>query len=254
MKTDHILLDEKTNSREIVFTTIGATEVTGRAWSWLPLSQLISLVFFTRQAARRKPDDSVFHWAGEGILKTTVILGSEWCHNLAHTVASNLIGKPMDQLRIQLGMPRCIYHDINDLEVSPRQHVMRSLGGPIINILLLPVSWITKKMTRPGSISDETAKAFYQTNLFLSLVSLLPIPGIDGGALLKWSLVEKGFSVAEADQAVRKTNGPLAVILGLFSSISFAKKRTLTGVFSMMMGLVSLSIFAGWLKEEDISI
>jgi len=254
MKNNEILIEEKIDSGDRVFTRIGSTEVTGRGWAWLPLTQLIAAMFFTRQAARRKPDDTVFHWAGEGILKTIVVLGSEWCHNLAHTVVSNLIGKPMDQLRIQFGMPRCIYHEINYLDVAPRQHVIRSLGGPIINLILLPVSWITKRITRPGSITGETAELFYQTNLFLSLISLLPIPGIDGGPILKWSLVDRGCSVEQADEAVRKANGPLAVFLGLFSSRSFARKNFVAGFFSLMLGLVSLSIFTGWLKEENISI
>lgn len=238
----------------MIITRIGDTLVTSQGLSWLPLTQLFALIFFTRQASKRKPNDTIIHWAGEGILKTTVTLGSEWCHNLAHALTSNMIGKPMDQFRIQFGMPRCIYHDINDLDVTPRQHLIRSLGGPVINLLLLPFSWISKKIYRSDTIPGEAAKLFYQTNIFLSLVSLLPIPGIDGGPILKWGLVEKGCSIEEADNAVRQVNGPLSVILGLFSSWSFAKKRIFAGIFSGMLGLISLSVFAGWLKEEDVSI
>jgi len=254
MDTDKILLNEPVKPEQLTITWIGDTPVTSRGLSWVPLTQLISLVFFTRQASKRKPNDTIFHWTGEGILKTIVTLGSEWCHNLAHLISSNLIGKPMDQLRIQFGMPRCIYHEINDLEVTPRQHVIRSLGGPIMNMLLLPVSWFIKQVTKPDTITGESAKLFYQTNLFLSLISLLPIPGIDGGPILKWSLVEKGCPVEEADEAVQKTNGPLAVILGLFSSWSFGKKRIFAGLFSGMLGLISLSVFLGWIKEEDLTI
>ena len=159
----------------------------------------------------------------------------------------------MDQFKIQFGMPRCVYHEINDLDLTPRQHLIRSLGGPVINLILLPITGFFRLISKPDSIAGETARTAFQTNLFLSLVSLLPIPGIDGGPILKWSLVDRGCSVEEADEAVRKVNGPLVILLGLFSSRAFAKKKLFMGALSGMLGLISLSVFTGWLKEEDIS-
>ena len=64
----------------------------------------------------------------------------------------------MDKMRIQAGMPRCIYHEINDLNVSPRQHIARSLGGPVISSLLLLVTGRARTLTRSDSIAGETAK------------------------------------------------------------------------------------------------
>ena len=183
-----------------------------------------------------------------------VMLGSEWGHNLAHVAASDLIDKPMDQIRIQLGMPRCVYYKLNDPDVEPREHVMRSLGGPIFNLSILPFAWTAKRLTNKESIAGMAARTAYDTNLFLSTVSLLPVPGIDGGPILKWSLVERGKTPQEADEVIRKVNGPLALLLGLFSSGAFLKKKTLLGLFSLMLGGISLSVFMGWLKEEEISI
>ena len=245
---------QKLDSEDEIIIRIGKTPVVKRGFTWIPLTQLLIWLFFTRSASKRKPDGSVFHRVGEGFCRMAVLLGSEWCHNLAHLVASNLINKPMDQLRIQFGMPRCVYHDINDLEVTPRQHLIRSLGGPLINLILLPITGFFRLITKPESIAGETAKTAYQTNLVLSLVSWLPIPGIDGGPILKWSLVERGKTIPEADQAVKNVNGPLAILLGLFSSRAFARKKFLAGVLSLMLGITSLSIFTGWLKEEDVSI
>ena len=239
---------------EEVFGVIGMTPVTGMGYTWFPVTQLVLWGIFTRSASRRKPENSRIQWSREGFLKMAVVLGSEWCHNLAHLFASNMIGKPMDKMRIQLGMPRCMYREINDQKVTPRQHITRSLGGPLISSLLLFLSGIAREKAEPDSIIGETAKTAYQTNLFLSLVSLLPIPGIDGGPILKWSLVERGKTIAEADQIVQKVNGPLAVFLGLFSSWAFLTKKILVGFFSLMLGVTSLSIFLGWLKEEDVSI
>lgn len=241
-------IDEKT------IGVIGKTPITRVGHTWIPIAQLALWGIFTQSASKRKPDNSRLQWSREGFLKMAVVLGSEWCHNLAHLLASNWIGKPMDKMRIQAGMPRCIYQEINDSNVSPRQHITRSLGGPVISFLLLPVTGLARTLTRSDSIAGETAKTAYQTNLFLSLISLLPIPGIDGGPILKWSLVERGKTIEEADQVVQKANGPLAVFLGLFSSWAFFTKKILLGFFGLMLGITSLSIFAGWLKEDDVSI
>jgi Zn-dependent protease len=240
--------------REEIIAVIGATPVTKKGFSWIPLSQITLWIIFSRGAAKQKPESSILHWAAEGFFKMAAVLSAEWGHNLAHLAASNLIGKPMDELRIQAGMPRCVYQDINDRLVTPRQHIIRSLGGPIFNGLLLPITAVVQKMTRTGSIAGETAKTAFQTNLFLSLISLLPIPGIDGGPLLKWNLVTRGYTIQEADQTVQEINGPLALCFGLFSSWAFYSKKILTGIFGTLLGLTSLSIFAGWIKEEDVSI
>ncbi len=113
-------------------------------YTWIPIAQLALWGIFTRSASRRKPDNTRPQWSREGFLKMAVVLGSEWCHNLAHLLASNWIGKPMDKMRIQAGMPRCTYQEINDPNVSPRQHITRSLSGPIISFLLLPVTGLAK--------------------------------------------------------------------------------------------------------------
>ncbi len=233
---------------------IGKTPITRIGHTWVLITQLVLRGIFTQSAAKRKPDSSRIQWLREGFLKMAVVQGSEWCHNLAHLIASNWIGKPMDQMQIQAGMPRCIYQKINDQDVTPSQHIARSLGGPVINFLLLTVTGLARILTKPDSIAGETIKTAYQTNLFLSSFSLLPIPGIDGGPTLKWSLVARGKTIDEADRVVQKVNGPLAVLLGLSSSWAFLTRKILPGFFSLMLGLTSLSIFAGWLKEEDVSI
>ena len=241
-------------SSDEVIGRLGDTEVTRRGITWLPVSQLIVWGLFSRASHQRNPKRSWLRAGLDGFCQMAVMLGSEWGHNLAHLIASNMIGKPMDQLRVQLGMPRCVYHKLDDPDVEPREHVARSLGGPLFNLIVLPFTCLARRLTRPNTIAGATARTAFQTNLFLSLVSLLPIPGIDGGPLLKWSLVDRGKTIPEADEIVRKANGPLALILGLISSGAYLKKKPLLGLFSLMLGGISLSIFTGWLKEEDVSI
>jgi hypothetical protein len=233
---------------------LGDTPMTSKGLSWLPLTQLMIWVIFVRSNARRNPGMSRLRAISQGFLQMVVMLGSEWGHNLAHLAASNWIGKPMDEFRIQLGMPRCVYRELITEGVSPGQHIIRSLGGPVFNLILVPFAGVMSLMTRQSSSSGKVARTALHTNLFLTVISLLPIPGIDGGPLLKWRLVQRGRTVVEADEIVRRINGPLAFGLGLFSSLAFARKKILAGLFGAMLGLTSLSIFAGWIKEEDVSI
>lgn len=230
------------------------TPVTIRGFTWLPLIQLALWGIMTRVSKKKRPEDGFSRHVREGALTSSAILGSEWCHNLAHAYLADWIGKPMDELQIQFGMPRCRYKEINDREVSPRQHVIRSLGGPLINLLLIPLTALARFLTEPDTIARETAKSALQTNVFLFVVSLLPIPGIDGGPILKWSLVERGHEIEEADQVVQRVNGPLSLILGLFSGAAFLNKKNIAGVFSALLALISLAVFSGKLKEDEITI
>jgi Zn-dependent protease len=182
----------------------------------------------------------------------SVLLGSEWCHNLAHAYAAYTTGKPMDKIKILWGMPRCVYEDINDPSVTPRQHVHRSLGGPIFNFITLLAATIARFFTRPSSISREVANVAVGTNAFLSTVSFLPIPGIDGGPILKWSLVKRGYEVDEADEQVRVVNGLLSLIMASVSGIAFRKEKRFIGILSLLLSIVSFGVFARWIQEERL--
>jgi len=70
-------------------------------------------------AKKRVPERSWLQSLGIGALTMLVVLGSEWCHNLAHAAAARMVGKPMDAIRITWGMPLVVYYDINDENVTP---------------------------------------------------------------------------------------------------------------------------------------
>ena len=179
------------------------------------------------------------------------LLGSEWGHNLAHAYAAKRVGRPMDELRVLWGMPRCIYHDINDPGTNPREHILRAMGGPLFNLCVIPLAWLGRKIARKGTRSRYVADVALSTNVFLSMVSLLPIPGIDGGPIVKWSLVERGATVQEADEVVRKVDGLLGLLLSLVSMIAFKKKRNLVGIASLSLSVLSFGIFCRRIKENQ---
>ena len=227
------------------------TKLVTKGKSWLPVTQLITWPIMAWVAKKRISERSWLQSLGIGALTMPVLLGSEWCHNLAHAAAANMVGKPADAIRITWGMPLLVYYDVNDREVTPRQHIIRALGGPVFNILVLPIAIYLRSRSGPKSISRDLANVALGANIFLPAVGLLPIPGIDGGPILKWSLVQKGQTLQEADHSVRKVDGVLGILLAIAGVFSLRRRRWLIGGLLMQLGAIALSIALGILKEQD---
>jgi Zn-dependent protease len=234
-------------------TTIGqlyATPIVVKGLTGLPVLELVSWVLLSLVAARKHPGWSAGEKASAGALTTLIVFGAEWCHNLAHTLVANRIGKPVDTIRIAWGTPLLIYYDINDQQVSPRQHILRASGGPIFNALMVPICWFIRQRAREGTLSRYCADFALGSTSFIATVSLLPIPGIDGGPILKWSMVRRGCSVAQADEAVKKVNLATGSGLGIAAGVAFKHKRIWLGTVIALFAAISLAIGLGYLKEQ----
>ena len=110
---------------------------------------------------------------------------------------------------------------------------------------------VLRSRISPHSIAREIIEAALSTNIFLLVVALLPLPHIDGGPILKWSLVARGSTPAEADLAVRRVDGVLGVALGAGSALAMLKRRWLTGAFLAALSVAALGIASGLLKEQE---
>jgi len=87
--------------------------------------------------------------------------------------------------------------------------------------------------------------------LFLSTVSLLPIPGIDGGPILKWSLVECGRTTKDADEIVVQVNKVTGVGLGAAAGVAMKRKRWFIAIILGLLSITSLGVGFGLLKENN---
>jgi len=184
-----------------------------------------------------------------GGLKMAVLLGSEWCHNLAHVAAARLVGKPVDAMRIIYGMPVLLYDEPEHPSITPRQHIIRSLAGPICNLTLLLISKLFQRLAPPGTAAREIAGTAVGMNTFIASAALVPIPAFDGGPVLKWSLIAGGFSPAKA--AAVTTRLEQVVGVGLLGSAAFAlrKRRWLMALILSFLGILSLATGFGKLKN-----
>jgi len=217
--------------------------------NWLPVNQVVVWALFSGLSIQKhRPCEGWQNWLLGG-MKMVVVLGSEWCHNMAHTAAARAVGKPVDAMRIVLGMPVLLYDEPEHPSITPRQHILRSLGGPVCNLVLLLVSKGFQRLTPPGSPAREVADAAAAANTFIASASLLPVSVFDGGPILKWSLISGGLSPAQSRQVISRTNRILGAGLAGATAAALGKRRwLLAGVFGF---LAALSLAAGLGKIPD---
>ena len=127
----------------------------------------------------------------------------------------------MDEIRVSMEMPRTIYFD-ND--VPPHVHRMRALGGPIFSLIGLLTSLLLRTLAPRDSLAHEIAGWSSIGHGFIFGGALVPLPFVDGGTILKWTLVERGRTPAEADATIRRLDlaiGATAATAG----VAFASRR-----------------------------
>jgi Zn-dependent protease len=237
-----------TDAVETVGEVFG-TPVVVKGKTWFPLTEFAVWLIMACVAGKNRPDRPWWKRLEVGGLMMLAILGSEWCHNLAHAAAAKSIGRPMDAMRVTWGMPLVVYYDVEDDAVAPREHIVRALGGPIFNGVLLIITRAIRRFTPRGSSGREIADTAVGMNLFLSTASLLPIPGIDGGPILKWALVERGYTKSDANEAVKGVDRLLGVGLGAATGVAVKKRRWLVGAILGVFSVLALAVGFGLIEE-----
>lgn len=211
------------------------TPVKVRPLFWLMV--LILWALLTWLGHWRWPGQSLGAYVLVGAVGMVLALLADVGHACAHTVSARLAKAPMDILLLGADMPRTLYTN-ND--VSPKTHIVRSLGGPVYSALglLLGLGWLM-------IVPRETAvhylgEVWTVANGFIFLALFTPLQIVDGGVVLKWMLVLGGRTEAQADELVKRLGLGLGVGLlaaALFFLISAA--WLLSGVL-FVLGLVAL--------------
>ena len=195
---------------------------------WLVLLSLWGLLSLL--AGRRHPERSSGNRLLLGALSVLVLLPSDVGHAFAHTVSARLAGAPMDEILLSHNMPRTLYVDNS---VSPRTHRVRALGGPVFNLLGLLASVLWRQAASPRSLAREMADLSCAGHAFILIGSLAPLSMVDGGVILKWTLVEAGYTPEDAEARVRRyavlmgagVAGVAAALLGWFTARLVRRRR-----------------------------
>jgi Zn-dependent protease len=155
----------------------------------------------------------------------------------------------MDALRITWGMPLCVYYELEDARVTPHQHIARALGGPLFNLAASLGLGRIRSSSRSGTPAREIVDTALGANLLILGAGLLPYPGLDGGVILKWGLVQAGRSTQQADTITRQVDGVVAA--GLAGAALAARKRRpwLSALFALL-SLLGIAFSLGILRED----
>ena len=225
-----------------------------KGWNWIPLNQFIMWAAMTWAVMRSHPRWSRPKSIATGGLMMVVTLGSEWLHNLVHAASAQWLGRPVDAVRIFMGMPLLVYRRASETGVTPREHILRAVSGPAFNSALLGSALAAQALTRPETPARSVAGAAVGMNALVGLLSMLPIPGIDGGSVLKWGLVSRGMAPPQIDQTVARVNRVSALGLGAASVLAFRRRRWLPSAVFAIFSLISLGVGWGYLKDEHTHV
>lgn len=172
--------------------------------------------FFVWLAGKRKPERPFWQQILVGTLSLPLAFVADIGHAMAHTVSAKQARAPMDEILLSADMPRTLYEN-ND--VPPNVHIKRAVGGPIYSTVGFTLSLLWRGFSSPASLSRELADVSSTYHGLILFGSLMPVSIVDGGTILKWSLVEQGYSPEEADEVVKRT-GP--IVIGVLAVIGTA--------------------------------
>jgi hypothetical protein len=180
-----------------------------------------------------------------GLATALLLLFADFGHALAHIFSARWAGAPMDEILIAGDMPRTIYHD-ND--VSPQVHRQRALGGPVFNAIGLLLSLALFALFRGSPVISELMAFSAGGHGLLLIMSLFPLPLVDGGTILKWSLVAVGRTPAQADRIVRGVDWVLGIALVLIGIGLLVIQLWIAGGFLTGAGVIVLVAVVGMVK------
>ena len=189
------------------------------------------------------PGRSLLHGLLIGLVTAILLLLADFGHAIAHIFSARFAGAPIDEIQISAERgPRTLYWNN---EVSPDVHRMRALGGPIFNVLGLLLSLVIYATVPENSIAWELAAWSAAGHGLMLIMFMSPVSIVDGGSILKWTLVARGKTVTEADRIVRRVDWVLGIALGIIGLGLLGMQLWIAGVILIGLGLIVVGIAAG---------
>lgn len=156
--------------RRVLFTLLDVPwTADSKSWQFVPPKLVIGVVVALIALPNIPIAERILIGLGYGLL----LLLTLFLHIIGHILSSRLIHAPVREARITPILIEVHHH--NTTEVSTRVHLIRALGGPVMNLCLGLLSLIVWNLT-----GAHVALAFAITNFAIGLLVLLPIPTVDG--------------------------------------------------------------------------
>ncbi len=181
-----------------------------------------------------------------GFVTMFLLILADFGHPLGHIISARYAGAPMDEVRITTTqMPHTLY---NNNTVSPSVHRLRAVGGPIFNLLCLLLSAVVFVVAPVGSVGRELATWSAAAHGMMLIMSLAPLPIVDGGTILKWTLVARGWTEANAEARARQVGWLVGIVAGVIGLGLLALHVWILGGIFTAAGVIILGIAVGAIR------
>src|SRR5690349_19816716 len=114
----------------------------------------------------------------QSVLFTIAVEITTILHALGHIISGKMVNSAMDELLITATRDINLYHG-DQSQIPGHVHLIRSLGGPVLNLVVLGVLSALAPSVAPGFWSGLVA-SLISTNRFFGYGSFLPLPSVDG--------------------------------------------------------------------------
>jgi hypothetical protein len=124
------------------------------------------------------PQPSLTQRLYQSLLFTIAVEITTVLHAFGHILSGRIVHSAMDELLITATRDVNLYH--GDQHLIPRHvHLVRSLGGPVLNLLVAGFLLLSAPLINPGFWSD-LLDSLFSTNLFFGFGGFVPLPSVDG--------------------------------------------------------------------------
>jgi hypothetical protein len=178
-----------------------------------------------------------------GFMTMLLLTLADFGHALAHIFSARYAGAPMDEIRVTATqMPHTLYANN---AVSPDVHRLRAMGGPLFNAAMLVLSAALLAVAPSTSIVWELAAWSAAAHGLMLIMSLAPVPQVDGGTLLKWTLVARAWPEERAEAMARRLGWLTGVAVALLGLGLIVLQVWIVGGLFTFAGIIILGMAAG---------
>lgn len=146
---------------------------TARAWMNPPLMAAVGIVLALLIAPPTQLPGQILVGIGYGLL----IMLASFCHGLGHIFSSRMVHAPVASIYLTATVG--VIHFDDHGEQPSRVHVGRALGGPLFNLMLGLIALAIYML----AVHNQFLLFFGAVNLLFGIMTLLPIPSLDGAAI-----------------------------------------------------------------------
>jgi len=170
------VLENLDNNHRKIANILGTDYVaTKLAWLHIPMMLILGIVI----ALVLSPVEGGVSNFIVGIIYGIMMILTGFLHGIGHLISSKIAQAPMTRLFATATVHITLYDD-EGKDITQRMHLLRAIGGAMVNFDLAVMALVIGFVTE-----SHFALFFGGFNLAYMLVSLIPLPSLDGYVILK---------------------------------------------------------------------